>query len=127
MTEPKIIDQYNWFLSLSYKKQRLYTTRWIFAFPNIDWNSKKWLSPDTYQLYYNKITLKKNGLSLMVDDVIEYYDQDDIKQKGEIWFFIIEQLDGVDSSSVIYILLKEKKNGKVYKIQTSDIISAHWR
>ncbi len=127
MAEQKITVQYNWFLSQSHETQRVYTTRWIFAFPEIDFDSKKWISSDTFQLYYNKITLKKNGLSLFVDDVIEYYDQDDVKQKGEIWFFIIEQLDGVESSSIIYILLKEKKNGKVYKIQTSNIIKAHWR
>eukprot|EP01084_Bolivina_argentea_P147798 258535_1 len=127
MAEPKKTVQYNWFLSQSNETQRIYTTRWKFAFPEIHYDSKKWISSDTYQLFYSKMTLKKNGLSLFVDDVIEYYDQDDIKQKGEIWFFIIEQFKDVESSSIIYILLKEKKNGKVYKIQTSNIITADWR
>ncbi len=127
MADEKKTVQYNWFLSQSPETQRFYTTRWKFAFPEIHYDSKKWISPGTYQLYYSKMTLKKNGLSLYVDDIIEYYDQHNIKQKGEIWFFIIEQFKDVESSSIIYILVKEKKNGKVYKIQTSNIIRADWR
>eukprot|EP01084_Bolivina_argentea_P114711 204159_1 len=120
MAEQKKPVQLIWFLSLSREKQRVYTTRWKFAFPEEYFCAKSYISSDSIRLYYNKMTLQENGLSLFVDDQIEYYDQNDIRQKGKIWSFIIEQLEHVESSSVLYIQLKENNNGKVYKIYTGN-------
>ncbi len=107
MAEQKKAVHVSWFFSLSRKEQSRYTVHWKFALPEEYFHAKSYITSDTVELCYNKLSLQKNGLSLFINDEIEYYDHNDIIQKGKIYSFMIRQIEGVDSP--MYYLYKLKR------------------